>query len=352
MAPRYNFILALILLLHGELVTAQGDDASLTNEYKEEIAVKVMQLLKDEYVLPDKAIIAADEVKRRLEAGFYDPITDLQTFANRLTGTLDIIDDWHLGVNYYPDPIREDYDYWSPTEEEISDRREFLKSRNYGFEKVERLVGNIGYIEVRDFFYEESHSETILASAMAFVANTDGLIIDLRRNGGGQAEIIQLFISYLVEEKVLIGTTNYRKDNRSVEYWTLDDVDGPKYPTDRPVYLVVSNSTFSAAEAFTYALQTLNRATVFGEETIGGAHPTDNMRLDEHLMIRMPVASSIDPRTGSNWQYIGIQPDFLVDAAGALTSAHEAMLERLVDNSGNILNLPEKESALREIRNN
>lgn len=347
----HKLFLGIFLLSFGGSVLAQESDTNLTAEYKAEIASRVMQLLRDEYVLPDKATIAVEEVKRRLEIGDYDSITDLQTFANRLTGTLDIIDDWHLGVNYYPESIREDYDYWDQSEEEIADRKELLKSRNYGFEIVERLAGNIGYIEVRDFFYEAPYSESTLASAMHFVEHTDGLIIDLRRNGGGQAKIIQLFITYLVDQKTLIGTTQYRKDNRAVEYWTLDEVSGPKYSTDKPVYLVVSNRTFSAAEAFTYALQTLNRVTVFGEVTIGGAHPTDNMRLDEHLMIRMPVATSIDPRTGGNWQYIGIQPDYMIDATDAFDLAYRTMLEDLINNSGAVVNLSEKETALRESQN-
>ena len=351
MSRKFRLTLALFLLCIGCLALAQDDGADLTAEYKAEIASRVMQLLKDEYVLPDKAIIAAEEVRRRLEAGVYDPVTDLQTFANRLTGTLDIIDDWHLGVNYYPEQIPEDYDYWNQTEEEIAERKELLRSRNYGFEKVKRLSGNIGYIEVRDFFYEKPNTERVLASVMTIVENTDGLIIDLRRNGGGEAEILQLFISYLMSEEVLIGTTKYRKDGRSVEYWTLDEVDGPKYGTNKPVYLVISNHTFSAAEAFTYALQSLNRVTVFGEETIGGAHPTDNMRLDDHLMIRMPVATSIDPRTGGNWQYIGIQPDVVVDASNAFDTAYQALLENLISTSEDGADLSEKMSALRELQN-
>ncbi len=348
---RHSFFLVSMLLALCRSAAAQSDAVELTPAYKAEIASRVMQLLRDEYVLADKAEIAAQEVARRLETGVYDPITDLQTFANRLTGTLDIIDDWHLGVNYYPEPIREDYDYWEPTEEEIAEREELLRSRNYGFEKVERLPGNIAYIEVRDFFYENPHSERVLASVMTMIENTDGLIIDLRRNGGGQAEAIQLLISYLLDERVLIATTQYRKNNRSVEYWTLDRVDGPRYATDKPVFLVISNRTFSAAEAFTYALQSLERVVVFGEGTIGGAHPTDNMRLDEHLMIRMPVATTIDPRTGGNWQYVGIQPDNSVDADEALPAAHREMLQNLIDRSPADADLSEKEAALSTLQN-
>ena len=311
-------ILLLTLSMVYGATFAQEQTAPLTASYKAQISHQIIALLKSEYVLPDKAQIAADEIQRRLDVGDYDEISDLQTFANRLTGTLDIIDDWHLGVNFYPEPIPEGYDFRDLSQEQLEEISAHYQRHNYGFEKIERLPGNIGYIEFRDFFYEAPYSETTLASAMQVVEHTDGLIIDLRRNGGGMPDMVQLFISYLVAEKVLIWTNEYRKGNRIDEVWTLDSVTGPRYAMSKPVYLLTSHRTFSAAEAFTYALQSLDRVTVFGEVTIGGAHPTDNIRLDDHLIIRLPVAQSLDPRTGGNWQYVGIQPDHELDAQQAL----------------------------------
>lgn len=341
--------LLLILVMLCETAVSQEPSGQLTDSYKAEISQRVMDLLKSEYVLPDKALVAADEVQRRLDVGDYDEISDLQTFANRLTGTLDIIDDWHLGVNYYQDPIPQDYDFWNSSEEELEERSSLHKRRNYGIEKIERLPGNLGYIEIRDFFYESPHSEEAMESTMQLVEHTDGLIIDLRRNGGGHPDMVQLFISYLVDEKVLIGTNEYRENNRSVEYWTLDNVSGPRYSTSKPIFLLTSNRTFSAAEAFTYALQSLDRVTVYGEVTIGGAHPTENVRLDDHLMIRMPVAQSIDPRTGGNWQYVGIQPDHRVEADNALDVAYQTMLQVTLDTSVDTEASAEKEFVLRRL---
>ena len=187
---------------------------------------------------------------------------------------------------------------------------------------------------------------------MQFVAHTDGLILDLRRNGGGQGELVELFISYLTNERLLIGTTQYRENTREIEHWTVDDVKGPRYPMDKPVFILTSGRTFSAAEAFIYALQSLDRVTVVGEVTVGGAHPVENIRLDDHLMMRMPIAQSIDPRTGSNWQYVGIQPDHEVDSAQALDIAYQSMLRELIDAENNPENIREKAAVLRGMENN
>lgn len=333
-------------------VFSQPPEAPLSAEYKAEIAERVMNLLRSEYVLPEKAEVAALEVQRRLTEGEFDEITDLQTFANRLTGTLDIIDDWHLGVNYYPEPIPEDYNYWIASEELAKARSDYVRRRNYGFEKVERLPGNIGYIELRDFFFESPNSEASLASAMDFVSHTDGLLIDLRRNGGGQGDLVELFISYLTDERLLIAITKYRENDREIEHWTVTEVQGSEYSITKPVYVLTSSRTFSAAEAFTYALQTIGRVTVVGEVTIGGAHPFENLRLDDHLMMRMPIAESIDPRTGTNWQYVGIQPDHEVSSAEALGVAYQSVLRELISTGSDPESIREKAAVLRNLENN
>ncbi|HYJ86762.1 MAG TPA: S41 family peptidase [Pyrinomonadaceae bacterium] len=89
-------------------------------------------------------------------------------------------------------------------------------STNFGFEKVERLNGNIGYMELDGFVTSELGAETAIA-AMQFLANTDALIIDLRYNGGGVPGTAQLIISYLFSETpvhyhsiVLLRTLNKR----------------------------------------------------------------------------------------------------------------------------------------------
>ena len=56
---------------------------------------------------------------------------------------------------------------------------------NYGFQRVERLDGNVGYIELRGFSGSPDAGPTAVA-AMNFVAGTDALMFDLRANGGAR----------------------------------------------------------------------------------------------------------------------------------------------------------------------
>jgi C-terminal processing protease CtpA/Prc len=68
--------------------------------------------------------------------------------------------------------------------------------RCYGFERIERLSGNVGYLKFSGFADQEGGG-AVAAGAMAFLANTDALIIDLRDNHGGGLDMFALLASYL-----------------------------------------------------------------------------------------------------------------------------------------------------------
>lgn len=92
--------------------------------------------------------------------------------------------------------------------------------------------------------------------------------------------------------------------------------------------ILTSRDTFSAAEDFAYAMQTRKRATVVGEPTRGGAHPTAPFRLNTHFVLVLPVAEAISPLTHTNWEGTGVRPDIVTDAARARNVATIAILKR------------------------
>jgi hypothetical protein len=168
------------------------------------------------------------------------------------------------------------------------------------------------------------------AAAMNFLANTDALIIDLRRNGGGQPEMVALLSSYLFDQRAHLNDIYSRFDNRTQEYWTRDTVAGKRYGESKPVYVLTSKRTFSGAEEFAYNLKNLKRATVIGEVTGGGAHPVRPHRLTDHFMIGVPFARAINPITQTNWEGVGVTPDIDTTAEQALKVAHLAALKNLM----------------------
>lgn len=203
-----------------------------------------------------------------------------------------------------------------------------MRKENFGFRKVERLGGNIGYIDLRNFASPDYAKETI-ADAMGFVANTDALIFDMRFNGGGDPAGVQLICSYLFGDKpVHLNDLYYRPNDETKEFWTLKKVDGVKMP-DVPVYVLTSGFTFSGAEEFSYNLKNLKRATLVGETTGGGAHPGGMMPVNDNFVVFIPTGRAINPITKTNWEGTGVTPDVFIKSELALEKAQMLALEKL-----------------------
>lgn len=341
-------ILVMALLLSAWPAQAQGSSGSAQTEVKldavtrAQVIENVLKRVNELYVFPEVAKEVEKAIRARVEKKEYDEITSGRAFAQKLTADLQAVArDKHLRLQFSERPLPEGGDPRRRDPEQM--RREAAKA-NYGFYKVEVLAGNIGYLDLRQFYRGEMAAEKATA-AMNFLSDTDALIIDLRKNGGGAAETVAFLISYLLgPEPVLINTAYFRPENRTFETWTLKDVPGRRY-TGKNVYVLTSNYTFSAAEEFAYDLQTQKRATIIGETTGGGAHPNAFVRVGDHFMLSVAIGRAINPVTKTNWEGVGVKPDVEVSHELALKTAHAAALKKILEKSTD----EEQKSVLRKI---
>jgi hypothetical protein len=303
------------------------------NELRRAVVLEIARLAGEKYVYPDMGEKITARLRANLEGGLYDAITKEADLAWRLTDDLQSISsDRHWSVVYDPKGATELVDPESEADESRKARyAEMARRGNYGFERVERLKGNIGYIEVRTFEPAEYGGPTAVA-AMNFVANCDALIIDLRRNHGGYPSMVQLITSYLYDPAPRhINTFYYRPTGDTQQFWTFPHVPGKRRP-DIPVYVLISGDTGSGAEEFAYNLKHMKRATLIGETTAGAAHPVTTEIVHGDFDVRLPYGRPINPVTGTNWEGEGVEPDIQVPAEGALKTAHLKALERLIAN--------------------
>jgi C-terminal processing protease CtpA/Prc len=214
----------------------------------------------------------------------------------------------------------------APSADEVAQFRKELEHMNCGFDKVEILSGNLGYVKFNMFGDPEICGPTATA-AMNFLANTDAVIFDLRENGGGDPKMVAFVCSYLFAKRTHLNDLWTRKTNHTEEFWTSPDVPGKKLD-GKPAFVLTSGRTFSGAEEFTYNLKNLKRATIIGETTGGGAHPVSGHRIDDHFMIGVPFARAINPITKTNWEGTGVEPDVKVPAPDALSTAQKLALEK------------------------
>lgn len=296
----------------------------------DEILSNLQSHLMQSYVFPDLAAEICRALDTHREAGAYHQLAG-KTLADTLTQHIQAVSmDGHLFVRWYPDPLPEDRSSLLDNPEKLAELKSIARSRNYGIEKVERLPGNVGLLEVRYFYNPEWGSAPALTAAMTLLENTRALIFDLRRCQGGNPHMVVRMTSYLFKgEPVHLNSMYWRAEERTEEFHTLTDLPGKRMP-NIPVFILTSPQTFSAGEEFSYNLQALKRATLVGEPTAGGAHPGAPFRVHPHFEAFIPWGRAINPITGSNWEGEGVQPDVLIKTEQALDTAHKLALEEII----------------------
>ena len=167
-------------------------------------------------------------------------------------------------------------------------------------------------------------------AALALVARTQALIIDLRDCRGGSPAMVGYLAGHFVAEDADVYNTFKSRGP--------DEYERPTVPItarrlDLPLYVVVSGRTGSAAESFAYTLQAAGRATVVGGPTAGGANPGGVVDLGGGLSIFISFGSPVNPITKRNWEGTGVIPDRVVEAKDAQSVAYELALEAMLAKS-------------------
>ncbi|MGY3714255.1 S41 family peptidase [Sutcliffiella cohnii] len=281
---------------------------------------RILSQLEQHYIFPEKV----NEVRALLEENFANSKyqLDVVSLCKVITEDLQkVTKDKHLTVFYRPGLSVDQ----SLEQILIEDEMKKGKVDNYGFPKMERLTGNVGYIDIRKFYSVQLGAETVI-SVMNYIANTDALIIDLRKNGGGRLEMITFLASFFFETSTHVNSVYNRSENTLIQEWTQPFVPGKRY-VNKPIFLLTSDFTFSGGEAFAYSLQQLNRAKVVGEVTGGGAHPVMFARVEGDIHIRIPNRRSINPITNTNWEGTGVFPNVQMKNEEAFDYSYKKALQ-------------------------
>ena len=301
-----------------------GDDA-----IEHEIVEAIAEVVEENYVYPDKGDSAASMLRAALESGAYDTLKGDELAGALRMALVEHTRDLHFAVQGLPEG-------WTPPSDEEEAEQRRAPQAPFGFNAIERLDGNIGYIDLRGFAGAQYIEDTVEA-AMRLVQGCETLIFDLRRNGGGDPSAVALITSYLYDpsEPVHLNSLYSRPDDSTKEYWTHNQINTTLAMPDVPVYVLTSSMTFSAAEEFSYNLRNLKRATIVGETTGGGAHPVDHVLFhsdatDRYYQLVLPTARAISPITNTNWEGTGVKPHIECDAEEALDQALHAAYSHLL----------------------
>jgi C-terminal processing protease CtpA/Prc len=180
------------------------------------------------------------------------------------------------------------------------------------------LAGNIAYVALNSFGNDSTAME--FAARFEEIAKAKAIIFDVRNNGGGNTGPGWAILSYLIDKPALVHTSytrDYKPTYRAWEYNQEIAVSksnispNKKFLYTKPVVVLTSARTFSAAEDFAAAFKTMNRGLIIGEPTGGSS--------GQPMMLKLPGNGSARICTkrdmlgnGDDFVGVGVKPDRLV----------------------------------------
>ena len=262
------------------------------------------------------AIKVANKLRAEEKAGMYSKYNDdPKKFADFITMKIqNYSHDKHMYVEYVDG--KDDQSNW------VEEWLEQAPTQNYGMRKVEVLKGNIGYLVI-SLFYPLDIAEPSIQAAMNFLKHTSGMILDLRRNGGGDETSTRAILSTFLPEghkaPLLIESRV-----SSVAMPVPHDIKWQHYPDKNKLVILINERTFSAPESLAFSLQEVGRALIIGSDSAGGAHMTDNLlNVSGGYEIGIPNKRPVSKSTGKNWEGIGVIPDIKSIDSNAIEIALE-----------------------------
>jgi hypothetical protein len=317
-----------IALTLGIALLGAGGGTGNSDDAARGVAAGAAAMLEASYVFPSRAHDAAVLLRANGATGTYDGIAGT-ALAARLTADIrGVLHDKHVNLRYSEDvnPPEPRADATpSPTMREA--RLKFMRQNGYGLGRVAHLPGNVGYIDLRNFPGAGEELNAVFDGAANAVAYSDAVVLDLRRNHGGSPDSIARLLSHFLPPKTHLNDFVGRGDGEPpiTNSTYTEAVSGPSITA--PLYVLISNETFSGGEECAYDVQSLKRGTLIGAVTGGGANPGDVRRIDDHFSIFVPTERARNPITKTNWEGVGVKPDIDVPRERALTTAYAMALD-------------------------
>lgn len=175
-----------------------------------------------------------------------------------------------------------------PKSMELNLTREEIKQNNVPYYGM--LSNNVGYIKL-DKFLENSAQEVKDALAELKKNDINGLVLDLRFNGGGILQEAVKIVNLFVDKGVTVVIQKGRNREKSITYNTFNT---PLEP-NLPLVILVNNRSASASEIVAGSLQDLDRAVVIGQRSFGKGLVQQTFNLPYNSLVKVTVAKYYTP---------------------------------------------------------
>ncbi len=306
---------------------------TLTVEQAHAVVDREIELVSKNYVFEDKRAGIVAVLRANEAAGKYD-LTNPAVLADALAhDAIGASHDKHMWVAYDPAQFNAMQQAHNPG----TAGPEFLAGMegrsNDGYEELRILPGNIRYANLTNFLWEGKTPRAV-SDAARFLGGGDAVIIDLRQNGGGSPDAVRAMISYFMppDHRLLMSYHDGVTGKTDTSHVT-DKLDAPRM-VGKPLYVLISGNTGSAAEEFAYHIKNFKLGTLVGETTGGAANNDTTYPVAPGFIVSISTGRAIHPVTGTNWEGVGVPPDVSVSADKALDQAQLLALQKLAATPG------------------
>lgn len=289
------------------------------------LVAEIRRIIAERYVLPERRPALDAVLAEGLTTARYATPDPVQ-LAERINADLARVgQDKHLGLRFdqsaaTPGPRRP-----GPFDPAAFARQ--ISQMNHGVRELRVLPGNVRVMTYDGFHHTGPESDRAIDAALTFLSGGDAVIIDLRANGGGSVAAVQRLISGFLPPETPLAT--FHMGGEPVE--TVNALGAGVVPriTNRPLYVLVSNTSASAAEEFVGHVIGYRLGEVVGETTAGAAFNNEIVRIHGGFVLSVSVGRPVLASTGGDWEATGFTPTRPTTAAAALNVAYSEALTKL-----------------------
>ena len=309
-------LLILIIAIGAGAYLKISDTVILPAKQIESSVAATLRVLEERYIYPEVALDMKRAVESKVSSGAYDGLSTNFGLIKQLNGDLrSVANDLHIALS----PFRDN---------KVSPQGPVkMRNQNYGVGGVRMLPNQLAYIEIEAFPFGNATKDA-LTKAIESVSDANAYIVDLCQNRGGSLHTSAYLASFFLPPRTPLWSLLDR-DGDVIEAYESTVIQASKSVGEAPLYVLVSENTFSAAEYFIWAMQRNERAIVIGEKTKGGAHSIEDIKIDQYFVLRTPVGRPLIEEGESNWQAVGLRPHILVPSESALAEAEKHLRSSL-----------------------
>ncbi|MGZ4809519.1 MAG: S41 family peptidase [Thermoanaerobaculia bacterium] len=309
------------------LLIATSARADITAEQARGVVDEVSRLVASHYVFPEKRAAIGEALRSAKAAGRYNT-TNAMELADRLSQDLaGSGQDRHLYVRYNPEEFErlrkekpdQDTSPWSADES---------RRRNYGFEELRILGGNVRYAKITNFMWFNDVTGPAIDDVTRFLRDGDAIILDLRGNGGGDARAVQYLVSHFLNKDELLMTFDDRMEGTMTQSRVLANLPSGRI-LGKPLYVLIDDGVGSAAEEFAYHVAQFKLGTLIGRTTAGAANNNTLFAVPPAFVASISTGRAIHAVSKTNWEGVGVKPDVETAPAAALDVAHLMALQKM-----------------------